>query len=185
MSRPIKILHLTSSEQGQANVHLAVAHALVQQDPSTEIHIGSTKKLDGLVREASEHAFKSIPGASPFHFHEICGPSYGDCLSDPSIDFLSVAAIPPVFRNSLSLLKGLANCSVPWTPEQFLDVYRDTVRVINSVDPDMVVVDSGCCPALTACRYLKRNWLVLSPNSLKDLASSQQPKLRGLWKYPK
>lgn len=185
MSQPKKILQLTCSEHGQANVHLAVAHALTEQDPSVEIHIGSFSQLSNSVKGASDHVVKSVPGASPFHFHELSGTSYMDCILQMSLDFFSVIAIAPGLRNSLPMLKGLANCATPWNSDQFLEVYREIVRVIKSVDPDLVVVDNLFCPALSACRHLKRNWLVLSPNALKDFAGSRQPNLGGLWKYPK
>lgn len=181
-----KILMLTNSEHGQANVFLSVACALAQQDQATEIHIASFSRLSSFVKETSEFVVQTVPRAGPFHFHELPGTTFIECVLHQDVDFLDrTASENPTFGNLLHTLKGLSTVVTPWNAKEFLEIYKGAVRVIEDVDPAIVVVDNFFCPGLSACHHLQRNWLVLSPNSTKEFAAARQPNLAGLWKFPK
>jgi hypothetical protein len=184
-NRRKRVLLLTNSEHGQANVHLAVAYALLQQDPSTEVHIASFPRLAGFVTEMSDFAVRSIEGASPIQFHEVQGTSFIDCVLHPDIDFFSMANTPPSFWTLFKVLGGMAACTGAWSAEQFMEVYRSCVEIIEKVGADIVAVDNIFVPGVTACHHIGGNWLILSPNSLKDWVAGRQPKMAGLWKYPR
>ncbi|ETS84356.1 hypothetical protein PFICI_02381 [Pestalotiopsis fici W106-1] len=179
-----KVLMLTNSEHGQANVHLAVAYAMLQQDPSTEVHIASFPRLAKFVTEMSDFAVQNIPGASPIQFHGLRGTSFIDCILNPDIDFFSVANTTPSFWTLFTVLGGMSVCMGAWNAEQFMEVYRSCIDIIDKVDADIVAVDNLFFPGVTACHHIECNWLMLSPNSLKDFVANRQPKLAGLWKYP-
>lgn len=190
MSRPKSVLLLTNSELGQANVHLAVAYSIIQQDPTVQVHIASFRRLAGAVRDlsdlAQQHATAKEPGLPrPIRFHEIAGPSYQECLMYLNHDFYKMAAQPPDFWHSFSLISSVVAAATPWKAEEFLVVYRDVLRILDEIDPDVAVVDNFFGPGLTACHKQRRNWLVLSPNTMLDYAISRQPNAAGLWKYPR
>lgn len=185
MASPKKILQLTNSEHGQANVHLAVASSIILSDPTVQIHIASYPRLADFVSEASDFAIQKSPEASPFVFHKLPGATFEECVVHKSVDFFSVARKTPGIWNSAALIKGVSSCCTPWNSEQFLETYEGVVQVIEEVDPDIIVVDCFFCPGLSVCHNAKRNWLILSPNSVKDFSLAQQPNLSGLWGFPR
>lgn len=183
--RPKKILMLTNSEHGQANVHLAVAYAMLEQEPSTEVHIASFPRLAQFVGEMSDFAVQSIPGASPIRFHEVRGTSFADCVMHPDVDIFSLANTTPSFWTAPTVFRIMGTVMGAWSPEQFMEVYRSCVEIIREVGADLVAADCIFYPGVTACHHVAANWLVLSPNALKDCTASRQPNLAGLWKYPR
>ncbi len=91
---------------------------------------------------------------------------------------------PPNFFSTTEVLSMVMGILLPWNGPEFVQIYKSFVEVVDKIQPDIVVVDSLLSPALTACRHLKFNHLVLSPNTLKDFAAALQPRGAMFWKYP-
>jgi hypothetical protein len=62
----------------------------------------------------------------------------------------------------------------PEPPSETISIIRDVERVIEQVDPDFVVVDSLFNQAVDALQRLRRQYVYLSPNTLKDVAAEAQ-----------
>jgi hypothetical protein len=74
---------------------------------------------------------------------------------------------------------------IPWSPKEFLDIYKETGRVFDEAKPDLTIVEPLFTQGLTYCHYRSGvRWMVLSPNTIKEFAVLLQPKLAALWKYP-
>ncbi|KAI8316732.1 hypothetical protein K4K61_000010 [Colletotrichum sp. SAR11_59] len=136
MSQKRKVLMLTNSEYGQANIFLATCYALMGTASNVEIHLASFAPIRTAVIAASEAGIKAHPNASPINFYEIHGTNYFKALLSPE------------------------------------------------VEPDLTLVDNMFTPGLTMARHMGIKWMILSPNTLKDLALPLQPKAAFFWKYP-
>ena len=182
-----RIVLATNCEFGQANVFLAVGHALQALDSSLEIHFVSFPPLAPAVSAASKYAAACFPGAQPWAFHELEGTTYYDALMaiEPDHEGISSAIDkPPSFFTSLAVSKLLNTFVVPWSGTQFMQIFQSFTQIVDKLQPDLVVVDCLSPPMLTACRYHKMKHVILSPNTIKDFSTPIQPWGAMLWKYP-
>jgi hypothetical protein len=80
------------------------------------------------------------------------------------------ASHPPttlgVIRNSLMFRDML----FPWSDSAYLDLVNQTRRVIEAVEPDLVLVDPLCAFGIDAARSAKANAVTLSPVSWSTCA---------------
>jgi hypothetical protein len=181
-----KILLTTNSEHGQANVFLAVGHALQALNPEVEIHFASFDAISKDVSSASEYSVKTTRGARPWTFHLLDGLSMMQAVSNKPEEPRLAPALEahPTFSTKIEILHMFMLLLLPYDGPEFLQVYNSFVRVVEEVQPDLIVVDSLFAPPLTTCRHRKLKHLVLSPNTLKDFAAAMQPWGAMLWKFP-
>lgn len=183
MSEPKRILFLTNSEYGQANVVLAVAHALIHADSDVEIHIASFKILGDAVRLLSDYALKTAPepqrSKKGIVFHEVHGQPYARTpLTRETFD------LTPSLYNTARVILAFPEVMSPWEPAEFVGLCEEVERIIDEVRPDLTVVEPMFNPGLTICHHRRMKWMVLAPNTIKDFAVPMQPGLAVLWKYP-
>ncbi|KAI6767654.1 hypothetical protein HG530_005663 [Fusarium avenaceum] len=184
-----RLLLFTNSDYGQVNVVLATAHALGLASQHVEIHIASFQDLQDGVNNASrfmqaEAARQKLPIPKPFVFHKVEGTSWGPATKRPETAIFDTLELTPGFVNSAKGVSILPAVMVPWSPEEFMEIYWDTQRVFDEVNPDLTIVEPLYTQALTLCHYRGVRWMVLTPNTIKDFAIPLQPKLAALWKYP-
>jgi hypothetical protein len=181
-----KVLLATNSEYGQANVFLAAGHALQAADADVQIHFTSFAAIAKDVSSASQYSTQCTPGAQPWHFHELDGLSFWNMLAaQDGTDQLGKALDKRVtFFSVLEVLSHIMPLLLPWNEAEFVRIYQSFVRLVDELQPDIIVVDSLFSPALTACRRLELKHLVLSPNTLKDVATALQPWGAMFWKFP-
>ncbi|ESK86475.1 udp-glucoronosyl and udp-glucosyl transferase family protein [Moniliophthora roreri MCA 2997] len=175
------ILLITNSEYGQANVALAVAYELAQH-PNIQVHVASFPRLQKRVAKLQT----LLPDASNFiGFHMITGPSYEEALSRTlsTPNFSRVLFHSPGCQGAIQSYKH-TSVIMPWTVEEYYHQLLCIERIVEEVNPVGIVGDPLMPGAVDVCRKTKRSYLVLSPNSPKDLVGLSQPGLRGLWKYP-
>jgi hypothetical protein len=177
-----KVLLTTNSEFGQANVFLAAGHALLSLDADVQVHYASFPALSKPVSAASDHAVRCSPKAHPFVFHPLDGLSMVDSFE--ATDGLEAISKRPGLVNTPDYLRMTMKIVLPWTAPQFLTIFRSLVRIIEEVAPDLVVVDALFGPGLTACEHLGVKHVLLSPNTIKDMAMAFQPWFAAFWKYP-
>ena len=182
----MKILLATNCEYGQANVFLAVAHSLQALDADVQIHVASFAPISNDVSSASEYSRQCTQGARPWHFHLLDGPFFQEAVAalKGSERLGEALRKPPNFFSTTEVLSMVMGILLPWNGLEFVQIYKSFVDVVDKIQPDIVVVDSLLSPVLTACRHLKFNHLVLSPNTLKDFAAALQPRGAMFWKYP-
>jgi hypothetical protein len=181
-----RVLLATNSEHGQANVFLAVGHALQALDPEVEIHFVSFDPISKDVSVASEYSVKTTKGARPWTFHPLDGLTMFQAVGNKPEEKRLVSALGarPSFSTKMEVLHMSLVLLLPYDGPEFLQVYNSFLRIVDEVQPDIIAVDSIHAPALTACRHRKLKHLVLSPNTLKDFAAVMQPWGAVLWKFP-
>ncbi|KAJ0307240.1 hypothetical protein Brms1b_010079 [Colletotrichum noveboracense] len=181
-----RIIFLTNSDYGQANVVLSVAHALVHKSQDVEVHIASQARLKGPTSRLVEQLTADLGSAAvdAVKFHEVAGLSHFDSVDRPGNPTMETWLVNPNFSNVTRNMLNIAGLALPWSPEEFVEIYRDLERIWNDVKPDVTVAEAFFAPALTFCNRIKMNWIVLAPNTIKDFALPLQPKMAMLWKYP-
>jgi hypothetical protein len=183
--RPKKILLLTNSEHGQANVYLAVSHALLDSEDAVEVHLASFAPIAKFVKTTSEYAQQICRHGRSIVFHEIQGTDMRSAWSRPEIGMgdPTTNSTRGLF-NAAKKVHLLLRVTLPWTGPEFLEIYRSIVEIIQDVRPDIIAADPAFCPALTACQHLGVNFVILTPNTIKDFSMPLQPNGEALWKYP-
>ncbi|KAI8200041.1 Glycosyltransferase sdnJ [Colletotrichum sp. SAR 10_77] len=181
-----RIIFLTNSDYGQANVVLSVAHALVHKSQDVEVHIASQARLKGPTSRLVKQLTADLGSAAvdAVKFHEVAGLSHFDSVDRPGNPTMETWLVNPNFSNVTRNMLNIAGLALPWSPEEFVEIYRDLERIWNDVKPDVTVAEAFFAPALTFCNRIKMNWIVLAPNTIKDFALPLQPKMAMLWKYP-
>lgn len=168
--QPKKVLFFTNSERGQANVVLATAHTLIQRGCS--VHIASFSPLASRVAE--------LTGAT---FHQLHGESILQALlhyfTHESQLFHGTGV-----REATRMYPLLMNMVCVWEGDEYIRGYLSAKKIIEDVEPDVVVVEKLCAQAMDACKKLNRNFVLLSPNTFKETLIGVQPWGYGLWGWP-
>jgi len=205
-SRPKRVLLFTNSEHGQANVYLATSYALLTlPDQDVEVHFASFDPIHKFAITASQHAERDnreakASGKRPHPhrniiFHKIAGKSMLEAWECPevlqeqeSLNTLESQLTDDMVRAKTNCLMRrislLLRVTLPWSGPEFVQIFWSVVDIVRDVDPDIIAVDPAFAPALTALRHIGAQFLVLSPNTIKDFAMPFQPNGEALWKYP-
>ncbi|KAK3938142.1 hypothetical protein QBC46DRAFT_460426 [Diplogelasinospora grovesii] len=189
MSPPKRVLLLTNSEHGQANVYLATAYALLTlEDEDVEVHFASFAPIRKFVETTSQHALQDNSRARPIIFHEIDGVDMMSAWSRPEIaeEQQDLDRQVNMFRivNAIRRMQVLLKVTLPWTGPEFVQIFRSVTDIVQGVRSDIIAVDPAFSPALTALRHINEKFIILSPNTIKDFAMPLQPNGEALWKYP-
>ncbi|KAI0131800.1 glycosyltransferase family 1 protein [Xylariales sp. AK1849] len=185
MSSPKRVLLLTNSEYGQASVHVATGHALLElYGDDVEVHLASFQPIEKIVKAASELAKQICPQAKPIVLHKVKGLDMMAAWSRPEIRLEEYNGLRPSFWNTPKFLKLLLLTTSPWNGPEFLEIYDSVAQILETVNPDVIAVDPAFSPALTACNHLGVNFVVLAPNTIKDFSMAFQAGGQALWKYP-
>ncbi|TEA15892.1 Glycosyltransferase sdnJ [Colletotrichum sidae] len=179
-----KVLLLTNSEHGQANVFLATSYALLAAAPDTEIHFASFGGIKAAVQSTSDAALEANPGATPIRFHQLDGTSVVEALLENPAGLMDVLDMRPGPFTTHRILPPIARASMPYTGPQIRQNCAEVRRVVEEVRPDLTVVDNLFTPGLTVARELGVEWMILSPNTLKEFAAPLQPRGAYFWKFP-
>lgn len=200
-SKRPSLLFFTNPEWGQANVILATIHEFLIID-EYDIHLASYSSLQPrLVELLSTHA-SSYPRTLQIAY----GGSGAKCHSGtddqrPSITFhaipgLSVAemcyrdgieeSLPhePGLKGAVSSYRRLQEFFFRMTGTEYMEQESFAEDIIVKIQPAVIISEQGLSQALDACHALKRQYVILSPNSFKDFEQRFQPWLGMLWKYP-
>jgi hypothetical protein len=157
--------------------------------PDIEVHYASFKKLGKSVETVSNFALEQSSGhAKPIRFHALSGRTYAEAVRSHSpnqdVDPVELALQRSGIKGISQLCNDMQTYLMPWSAPEYLDIYKDILRVLDEVDPIVVAVDPLFGPGLDAVRAHGRNHVVISPNSLKDNFGSMQPWGSFFWKYP-
>ena len=63
-------------------------------------------------------------------------------------------------------------------------IYESVKKVIEELDPGVVVVDLLLNPGIDVRYSLNLEFVMSSPNTPLDIARAHQPWLKGFWYYP-
>ncbi|PHH73738.1 hypothetical protein CDD80_3616 [Ophiocordyceps camponoti-rufipedis] len=181
---PQKILFLTNSELGEANVFLALFTALAKANPHVQVHLASFASLRIHADEVSRQVLEKLPRARPLIFHEIRGLPIIDAYSDVYCFGSEAISTPLRFGTTLRSLNALVSVFLPYDGPQLVEVVSSLADIIREVEPDLVVVNSVMSAGLTVCYHLRVKFMCLSPNSISLFAKRSQPRLEAMWKHP-
>lgn len=178
-------LFLVNSNYGFSNVHLATAYALMEKHPEVKIHFASHGRAIPRVKRVEEAGMAANPAAQPVPMHLLPGVDYEVALREGGIEGFTEDAlgIPPGLAGITYKVENLWRILAPWEPADQLAIYRRCRELIAEIDPAVVVVDPLFDLAIGAVRDTNRLYIVLSSLTLEHFITNQ-PWLKGLWKYP-
>ena len=173
-----RVLFLTNSEYGQANVVLAVAYELLLRQ-EYEVHIGSFAPLGPRVKELN----LLIPhNESPAVFQTVKGPAMLEAAYEK---FKDIGPFRPGIFGAIDTYRvTLPALATAWDGPEYLVGYESCVDIINTINPDLLVIEPLFNQALDACESLSKSCVVLCPNTFRDILMKQQPMLQQLCRYP-
>lgn len=126
------VLFFTNSELGQASVILSVAYEIAIQS-DWDVTIASFTSLQSQV-DALNRTFETT-----MKWYAIPGKSMKDCLAANGLDFLPIHA-PGVKGAVKAYRECLPYVIAPWTPEEYESVLRSCKKLIQKLNPDLVVI---------------------------------------------
>jgi hypothetical protein len=174
-----RILFLTSSEYGECNVILAVIYELLLRQ-NYEIHIASFSPLESRIKELNSLA--AGPESIQAIFHTIAGLSAEELFHAKEGFF---GPYPPGIRGSINTYKvTIPVVATAWDGPAYMVGYKSCLEIIHNVQPDLLVCGSLMNQAQDACQTLQRKYLILSPNTYREILGKQQPILTQLFRYP-
>lgn len=173
------MLFLTASEYGEANVVLAVAYELLLRQ-KYEVHIGSFSPLKSRIKELNSVA-ESVTSSQAV-FHTVAGPSIDEILTARE-DFFG--PYPPGVQGAINSFKiSIPVIATAWDGPGYMVGYKSCLEIISNVQPDLLVVGSLMNQGHDACQTLQKKYIILSPNTFREILGKQQPILSQLLTYP-
>ncbi|KAF7550147.1 hypothetical protein G7Z17_g5916 [Cylindrodendrum hubeiense] len=178
------ILFVTSELYGLANVHLATAYALLESHPDAEVHYASFPKFASRVKRTSSQAQRFNPEASEVIFHALNGRSYAEASPLAQSNGSEKMVHSPGLKSAEGFCRILKLGLSPWPEDEYYDIYLSVRKLIDEINPAIVVLDMLLNPAVDATRDMHRAHAILTPNVLTGIAPAVQPGHKVLWKYP-
>lgn len=174
-------LFLTTSDYGLSNVHVATAQALLERHPHVQLHFASFAKMEPRIKRVVSYG--KNPENKDILFHNIEGSSVIDtCRALGKTTANSIH--PPGWAGIGQLCKDMQLFISPWSGENHLALYEQVNRIIDTVNPAVVVLDTLFRPAVDATRDKNRLHAIISPNTLIENFPAEQPWGEMFWKYP-
>ena len=78
--------------------------------------------------------------------------------------------------------KDLALGLLPWTGDDYVEIFDAVVELVKTLGPVLIVVDPLFAPAVDVCRYLRWRHVLLGAGGVKDHVVKWR--LSDLMKYP-
>lgn len=182
MASTKRILFLTNSEFGEANVVIATAFELLQF-PNSAVHIASYSPLLPRVTELQNGDFGTFSPSSSLTFHQLPGLSMHETRAK-KFNIPNIKHAPTV-RDAVRMYGLLQTLSGTRTGEEWVEGCRACEQIIQDVKPDVVVVDSYFHQGIDACRQLAlTNYMILSPVTFREVTSDQESFIKHMYKYP-
>ncbi|KAI0160485.1 UDP-Glycosyltransferase/glycogen phosphorylase [Xylariaceae sp. FL1272] len=171
-------LFLVNSEHGISNVHVATAQALLERHPHIHLHFGSFKSMAPKLERLS--SYRKVTHEKDLVFHPIEGRSLVQAIGRTTSHLIHF----PGWAGIDKICKDMQFYISPWTGEEHLAIYEQVGRIIDEVDPAVVVLDWILRPAVDATRDKNRLHAIISPNPLIESFAGDQSVGKLLWKYP-
>jgi hypothetical protein len=178
-----RVLFLTGSEFGQAQVSFAIIHELLGHD-DVEVHLASFGELRNRLAELEALASSHYGSEKTVEFHELAGPAMlkAFVLNQKEINALCHG---PGVKNAIKAYNFVPNIISAWDPPDYMTIFRSAVQTIRRVTPTYVVVDAQFSPSIEAARIsMPDRCILVSPISLNQQIPVQQPWGAFFWKYP-
>lgn len=182
-------LFIVNEHPGLSNVHVATAQSLLQHQPHIEVHFASFNKLNKTLARVSSFAKHYEPSSKGIIFHPLAGASYTAAMDNyPQIGYDEDGKIGAITKPGMEGIKRIAGDMQifldPWQQEEHLAHFHQLTKLIDEVNPAVVVLDTIFFPAIEATRARNRLHAFITPNIVIDNFPGEQPWLGMLWKYP-
>lgn len=177
------VLFLANAEHGLSNVLAATSFALLQNHPDIDVHYASWPKARERIDKASFFAKQSNPEAKSITFHELSSLSYEGAIAKHGLDLEDVMN-EPGWRGASRFATNIQLFICPWEPDDHYQVYTEIGRLIDDINPAVIVLDTLFRPAIDIVR--DKNWqhIFITPNTHVDNFLTFQPHGSMFWKYP-
>ena len=183
MTQRTKVLLMTNSEHGQSNIFLALLHELLHRE-SVEVHLCSYAPLQSRFDEMLSKYAPTFPAdyKSRAKFHTMRGPSMIEVSSRGG----SGGPLPhkPTVAGCIDFFKALDGDVWGWTKEEFLEGYKSGKEIIESIKPDITVIDQYFIQARDAAVTTGIKYCLIESMSLFRVVGKMQKNHAWLWKYP-
>ncbi|KAJ0306962.1 hypothetical protein Brms1b_010154 [Colletotrichum noveboracense] len=128
-----KVLIFSDCDFGQANVVLSTIYALVCADPNVEIHVASQPGMQGQLSRIIKQVSNDLGSAAAesIKTHDLVGLSHWEAMERPGNPNLDSWACDPTIPNMVSMLSVLPGITLPWSAEEFVEIYRDVELYMN------------------------------------------------------
>ena len=185
-----KLLFLTNSESGQSNTILATALEALTR-PHVEVHVASFPVLKRRVEKLDPR----------LNFHALDGKPATEIAQ--GLGFSAIDARHPPLRKRIMVDERILQVGYAgWDGERessfsfrcgdvsdgillaYMRIVQNIVRLIEELNPTVVVVDSFFGPGFDACHSTNSKFVMSSPNTPLDITRAHQPWLKGFWYYP-
>lgn len=178
----LKILFLTNSEHGQANVMLAVAHELMQRG-NIDLHFGSFSTLEFHVNSLNSiNAGQEASEDSSITFHLVPGDSMTEAFAKYHVECGWIHG--PGTKGSIHGFSKAVDVLVPWPDMEYIGSYNTCADIIRFVKPDLIVLDPVFSPGVDACNSIGEEFVVLSPNSFREHLGGTESLFTTIFKFP-
>ena len=174
-----KFLFLTNSEHGQANVLFATIYELVLR--GFEIHVASFEPLRSRVTEFQLGIERMGLGHHDCQitFHVIPGISMADKWKQKGIKMFH----RPGVGGAIGAYSNILEVMAPWSVDEYAETYLFCVNLIESIKPDLNLVDSLFSPALDACSKFPGTYAIFNAISHSNIITLKQPKWDIVFRY--
>ncbi|KAL4780291.1 hypothetical protein BJX76DRAFT_338304 [Aspergillus varians] len=179
------VLYLTDSSSGLSNNHIASAFALLESRPDIQIYWGSfgSPPIEPRLQRVFQAAELRNPNVIPISFHDLGATSTLDVLRR-KYGTLDKFITDHGLKGYDKMLPIMETILMPWKITQYFALFQKTMKLIDSVDPAVIVVDGLPLPFVDAARDSNRLFAVLNPNVLVNVIGHCQPRGEMFWKYP-
>jgi hypothetical protein len=177
------VLLVTNEHPGFYNVHLATVYSLLEKHPHIEIHYASFPKVAPRIRQISSLAAKRGSTAKDVTFHPLTGHGYVDTVAK-LLGNQTASTHRPGLSAGDHFAKNMGFYIAPWPAEEYWSLYESCARMIDDIDPAVIITDNFFSPAIDAARDKRRLHALVTPNLLSDLLPAVQPAWTLFWKYP-
>jgi hypothetical protein len=177
------VLFVTNEHPGFYNVHLSTLYSLLEKHPDIEIHYASFPKIAQRVQQISSLAANRGSKAKDVMFHPLTGRGFVDSV-EKELGNQTITTHGPGLAAGDHFAKHMGTYVAPWPAEEYWTLYESCDRLIDEVDPAVIIIDTFFGPAVDAARDRKRLHALITPNILSDLLPAKQPAWTLFWKYP-
>jgi len=177
------VLFITNEHPGFYNVHLATIYSLLEKHPQVKIHYASFPSTARRLDQISSLARQRGSGAKDITFHPLTGLGYVDAIFKVAGGQTNLTHRPGLEAGG-HFAKSIGSFIAPWPVEEYWTLYESCYRLIDELDPAVIIIDTFFSPAIDAVRDQRRLHALITPNILSDLLPAEQPAWTLFWKYP-
>jgi hypothetical protein len=177
------VLFVTNEHPGFYNVHLSTVYSLLEKHPQIEIHYASFPRGAQRVHQISSLASKRGSRAKDVTFHPLTGLGFVNTLAKILNNQTAIIHRPGLSAGD-HFAKYIGFYVSPWPAEEYWTLYESCHRLIDKIDPAIIIIDTFFVPAVDAVRDERRLHALITPNILSDMLPAVQPAWTLFWKYP-